>query len=428
MGYYLYLFFVCSTFLHLTSRIPLFGRIRLDMLIAGVVLISAVISKMENMHKIVDISKNSKALYFLIGYILVSIPFVEWPGSVIRFGLYNYTKTIMFYFFTVWCVDSEKKFKTFIYLFILCQAIRIIEPLFLHVTYGYWGSSTHIEGGRFMNRLSSGPHDVYNPNQFAWLIVTTLAFFYYCIWLNNKRFKIMFLCFLPMSIYALVLTASRSGLISLGALIIAIIILGKDRLRKLMVFGALLIPLTIIVGGYLDSDLSDRYRSIWDSSSPGRGSAESRIRGIKSFFFTTLHRPIFGHGLGSSAETNVNIYGTKKAQPSHNLYIETIQELGLVGFFFFCLYVKAIINSLIRSRKILISLATNSSLLEKSVNATLAWIMMHLLYSLSCFGLSSWEWYFFGGVSTVCLRLAKESAENESDYNEKQSVLSSHAA
>ena len=51
------------------------------------------------------------------------------------------------------------------------------------------------------------------------------------------------------------------------------------------------------------------------------------------------------------------------------------------------------------------------------IKALQAWAGMFLVYGIICFGLSSWEWYFFGGLSALSLKFAiqfqKEAKENE---------------
>jgi O-antigen ligase len=411
LGYYLYLTFVISYFLHLPSRIPALGYIRFDLLLVASIFLCSLIKKGQNLKEIRCTSDTTKQLLFFIVSIVISLPFVKWPGSVLRFGLESYLKVIIFYFFTIWHIDSKKKFKIFIYLFILCQMIRIVEPIILHIAEGYWGSMAYIQNGRFLNRLSGAPHDVVNPNQFAWVIVTTLSFIYYLGWQKNNVIKLISIGFSMISIYALILTGSRSGLLSLGMLIVAILLLKRIKFKRLIFISFLLIPLFLFVLNTLSPDLKDRYRSIWDSSAPGRYGVEGRIEGTKKTFSLFIRRPIFGYGLGTSIETNYNVLGS--AQITHNLYIEILQETGIVGFILFFMYVQAIIKSLIESKSIIAGLSEKRSFIFKIAIATQAWIVMHMFYSLSCFGLSSWEWYFFGGVSAVCLKLTKESEKKD---------------
>src|SRR5204863_232792 len=52
----------------------------------------------------------AKRLWILVGYILVTIPFVEWPGSVLH-NLEPYAKSLCFFFFVVATVDTTRKLR-----------------------------------------------------------------------------------------------------------------------------------------------------------------------------------------------------------------------------------------------------------------------------------------------------------------------------
>lgn len=38
------------------------------------------------------------------------------------------------------------------------------------------------------------------------------------------------------------------------------------------------------------------------------------------------------------------------------------------------------------------------------------WLLMNILFSFASYGLSSYEWYLFGGLSVVTARLAKSTS------------------
>ena len=107
-GFYIYLLFIISWFLHLTARIEVLGLIHFDLILVALLIILAIF----NYQKWKQEAKNSKIyniLNILIVYIFVTTPFVEWPGSVLRFGLENFIKAIMFYYFTIFFIDSREK-------------------------------------------------------------------------------------------------------------------------------------------------------------------------------------------------------------------------------------------------------------------------------------------------------------------------------
>lgn len=413
MGYFLFLLFTVSYFLHLTSRIPALGFARFDLILMALIGLVIFLSR-PGARADHERFNTTNRLLWLIGMILLSLPLVEWPGSVIRFGLENYAKAAAFFFFMVALVDTEKKLKEFMWVFILCQTFRVIEPAYLHITTGYWGNRAYsMVGGTqsVLNRLSGAPHDVVNANQLAWLIVSMIPFIFYLGWRRSTVLKLAALATAPIFLNVLLLTGSRSGLLSLAAVVIAMILLEKNKFRGLVIGGVLIATLGMLIAGELSSDLKVRYLSTFDRNLTGGDTAQGRIKGIEQDLPTILNRPFFGHGLGTSKEVSANFL-EGRAQPAHNLYVEILQELGVVGFILFMLYIKEIVSSLSQAKRMLTESSNDHSWLGGLITATQAWIVMDLFYSLSCFGLSSWEWYLFGGISTVCLKLARERASD----------------
>ena len=124
---------------------------------------------------------------------------------------------------------------------------------------------------------------------------------------------------------------------------------------------------------------------------------------------------LFGHGLGTSSEVNANYLGS--SQPSHDLYLEALQEVGIAGFLLFLSYMYAIFQTLQRAVQNFPD-EHQGCFLHQVIQALLVWIFMQVIYDLSCFGLSSWEWYLFGGVATVTVYLAETGERARRDYVE----------
>lgn len=409
-----YLIFMVSYFLRFTSRFPVLGQMRLEFLIGVILLLGMFfIGKFQNLQ--VQKDDTAKWLVYFVAFAILSIPLVEWPGSVIRFNLVPYMKAVFFFILTMALVDSEKKLKIFVAVFLSCQLFRVVEPAYLHITQGYWGDAAYsVVGGSLhkLNRLCGAPHDIVNSNQLAWVANNTIPFLFYLGWQQKKVFlKLAAAALLGLCLYVLMLTGSRSGLISLLITIAGILWLGENRLKRFTVGLLIIVPVFFLVSAQMDMGLKERYRSIFDRSAVGGDTASGRIKGLKTTLNTVWNAPIFGHGIGTSSEVNVNVAGGR-AQLAHNLYIEVLQEVGIAGFLLFMLYIRSIVTALLSAKRRLDD-ATASGFTRNLVYALLVWTAMNLVYSLSCFGLNSWEWYLFGGVSTVCLKLAKESAQNE---------------
>jgi O-antigen ligase len=419
----LYLLLVVSFFLHLTSRLPWLGAIRFDLVLMGLVLVS---SFMEQKQEGDRQDHSTKFLWMIIGFIFLSLPFVMWPGSVLRVGLLNYLKVVVFYFFTVSIINNEGRLKIFIFVFLACAIFRFLEPAYLHVTSDYWGSATYstFEGKLLkLTRLSGAPHDVVNPNQLAWVIVSTFPFLYYLGWHGKRYLKILSVGVASAGVYVLMLTGSRSGLLSLIMTVAAILFYGEKKFRRAAIGLMILVPVAFFVAGKLSPDLSTRYLSTFEGGLPGSDTAAGRIQGIKEGVGTLGARVLVGHGLGTSRETNVNLGGSDA--PSHNLYLEITQELGLIGLCLFLVYVRGIWRNLGTANSILVDSVPGNHWLIALAKAVQVWIIMDLFYSISCFGLNSWEWYLFGGVSVVILGAArqKENLKAKVDFPKKDQVF-----
>jgi len=412
--------FVVGYFTHLTSRVPILGVLRLDLVLAAATLLTALLRPGEDKFRW-SIPASRRLAVFLL-YIIASLPLVTWPGSVVRFNLTVWIKAAMFFVLLVTAVRTERQLKWFMFIFLGAQSFRILEPLYLHATTGYWGDIAYSSVGdapSALRRLSGAPHDVVNANQYAWLIVNMVPFLYFLCWRGGRWGKLVFLATMPAFGYGLFLTGSRSGLISFLVVVAAVVALSEKKLRNgLLVGGVTVCGLTYL---FVNSDslLKERYLSIIDRSVAGADTAQGRLDGIIRQVGSLRNNPLFGNGIGTSIETNVNVTGAR-AQPTHNLYLELLQETGVVGFVIFMTYIMTMAKALYRSRRALLNAGgAEVDWVVRLMSAILAWITMDLVYSLSCFGVSSWEWYLFGGVAGVSLALARNKvAEGPSQVSD----------
>ncbi len=398
IGFILYILFTVSWFLHLPARIEFLGIIRIDYILICMTLSVILIFKEQKDEKKRNLDETTKILIILIFYILISIPFAEWPGSALH-NLQDYVKVIIFYFFTVSLLTTEKRLKTYILIFLIVQTIRVYEPLFLNITENYWGSFATINSEEYMNRLSGAPHDIINPNGLAFVIVSILPFYYYLSKMNAVM-KMISIVSIPVLIYTLTLTGSRSGIIALFIIITAILIKSKNKL-----YSAAIIIITMIVFiPILSADLRDRYSSIIGTDSQHSVTAQGRLDGIESDLRVFTNRPIFGHGIGTSMEANANYTG--HAMISHNLYTEILVELGIIGLFIFILYIKSIIVNLWHVSKRSIENTRDKVFMSNIKSSMQVWLIMNIIFSIASYGLLSYEWYLFGGLSVAIGKIA----------------------
>jgi putative inorganic carbon (hco3(-)) transporter len=393
MTFALYLLYIISDFLHLGARVPFLGSIRFDLLL--VLLIAVLIFTDNNSSGTTDRSDTSRLLLVLFVFVVLAIPFAEWPGTAIKIGMPRFIKAIVYFYFTVKLVRTERELKAFLLVFMAVQTTRVLEPLYLNITEGYWGSFTHMGNWEFMDRLSGGPHDIINSNGLAFVITSMLPFYYYLGSSSNVMGKIIYFGLIPPFLYALILTASRSGFLALMIIFGAIFVKSNHKILLLV----LLLIGTAVLMLRLNDLQKDRYLSITQRDVRGAETASSRIDGVINDFMVALRKPFVGHGIGTSLEVNANMGG--KALIAHNLYAEIMQEIGSIGLIIFIYFIRSIVLNFRRSAKYLKEKVRSETTLLNTTHAMEVWLWMNILFSFASYGLSSYEWYLFGGLSVV---------------------------
>ena len=235
-----------------------------------------------------------------------------------------------------------------------------------------------------------------------------IPFLHYVFAPSSKRTFFVYLFLIPFLLYTMGLTLSRSGILALAIIAFGVWIKSAHKLFLLVLgfFGLAIIFFN------LNDVQKDRYLSIVSDDARQSASAEGRIDGWSEDFKVAMNRPIIGHGLGTSREANWNVAG--RDQISHILWAEIWQEIGLIGLMLFSFYLLAMIKNFREAGVLIRQHLSSNDFLYRANQAMQVWLMMNLLFSLASYGLKSYEWYFFGGLSVVMLRAvrAKIACEN----------------
>jgi O-antigen ligase len=409
LGLYGYLAFVISWFLHVPERIPILGVLRVDLLLVAAL---AWLSWSNRDPARSPMPTIERRLWLLLGFAVVMIPFAEWPGSVVRVGFPNLIKAMVFYYFTVAFVRSEADLRKFVWTFMGCEIFRVVEPLYLHLTTGYWGSLASELGGRqFLYRLSGSPADVINPNGLAYVCCTALLFLYFFRQTGRKQ-QLAFLLLSPAVLYALALTGSRSGAIVLVVLLFAIAV----KSRRVVGMSALVLAVVLVAFPLLSPDMQDRYLSILGRGTKNEATVGERSAGLGAQWTVAQRRFLTGYGLGTSPEANFHYVASGPyvglAMPAHNLYMETLEELGIFGLLIVVAFIAAVVTSFFRASWKSNSPSTGPPdlFMRRLLDTMQVWLVMCLVESVASYGLSSYEWYLFAGLSIVMQRIS--SAQN----------------
>ena len=414
IAYNLFIALIIMDLISIPNRIPVIGYARPSLLLVGA--ITALIILSQNRQHNVIRSHTSRLLFVLVGYVLLAIPFAEWPGTALGQGVSGFASAVVFFFFPLYLVDSYRRLRRLVLVFVLCQVFRVLEPLFLHVTTGYWGSQAHMVDGEFMDRLAGAPNDIIGPNGLAFVIMTLLPFLHYLFGGSHRAgFRVVYALLLPLLLYTLLLTGSRSGIVGLVVVYLFIIVRSKRRGPLLI---AAFVAATIMVSA-MDENSRDRYMSLVSHNAKNSATSEGRISAVGRDFEVGMRRPLFGHGIGTSREALANFANCD--QLSHDLYTEVFIELGAVGVIIFLAVLISIVRNVLdvrpAVRRIWI-LAKSRGVSSYSLQLRLAYYhgcgeavfvlsMMCMVFSIASYGLSELYWYLTAGISVSLLRLVR---------------------
>jgi|GEM_PF-378401 len=416
VAFYLFCAFLITYFGRLTRRIPLLGALHFDLVFGLVTLVAVLIGTQRRDRRSRQVTPRgdtwsrldpiARQLWILFGYFIVTLPLVQWPGSVVH-NLETWIKSVLFFVFVVTTVDTTRKLHVLLGIYAATQVWRVLEPLYMHVRWGYWGGYTSLGNWEFMNRLSGSPYDIINPNGIGFVVIMTLPLLHFLVKPDTTGRRILWAAIAIAMCYALVLSASRSGFLGLVFLCLFAIWRSKNRAAWLMagvagaiVAVALMTPLQL-----------ERYKSIFSHNAPGAQTAQDRYTGVIEDFKISLRRPFFGHGLGTSLEVNAHYRGVDL--PSHDLYTETAEELGYIGL----LLVLALIWSFLRAcwdAQQVVSATPMADerlrFLHDVASSLVVVVAVDLFFSFASYGLSEPYWYLIGGLAVVTTRLAVKLA------------------
>ena len=164
--------------------------------------------------------------------------------------------------------------------------------------------------------------------------------------------------------------------------------------------------ISVIVLQNLNSLQTDRYLSIGRSDGNFSSTAKGRIDGVIEAIKVGLRRPIVGHGLGTSLEANYNRFGNNTI--THNLYVEVLQELGVLGLAIFLFFLKSIAENMTKARAKLAKQQSPSPYLVNLMHGLQCWFVMELVFSLASYGLSLHKWYLLAGLTVVAGSLTNQ--------------------
>ncbi len=249
------------------------------------------------------------------------------------FAMHLYMKgfvlTILIYLF----VDKKKDIEKL--------ALYYLVGAMLGVAWIAWEYfSDTMSGGDEWTKRAAGLRA--DPNETAMLLVVGIPIaWYFALNASSRYWQVAYYAAVPLIMWGMVLTGSRGGLLAL-ALVIALIIINKPSVKKVVTSLLLLVAIIATAPGVLLDRTDQMVGEEKDSSIQER--TDLLISGLKVF----AQKPLLGVGPGNigqaivaykyrgHAEAEIPSYLFGEAfTVAHNLFLEMFGELGVLGGFLF---------------------------------------------------------------------------------------------
>jgi probable O-glycosylation ligase (exosortase A-associated) len=318
---------------------PSLAPLRLEFLLGGFL---AFLTLMKNKYKYgaFTIPRSNLINFFVAFLVAMAISFplsackdctIVRIQEVVKFGV--------FFLLIILQINSKKRLEVFFWVFVLLNAKIAFEVMVGFVT----GAGAVMNQG--LTRANSASSVTDNFNGIAITINTVFPFVYYMFFHYKKLWIRIFLGGLLILFATTVIsTGSRGGL--LGFLAILGFIWWQSRNKAL--FAAMAV--VIMIGGWfsISEERRARYITITDTENideSSQGRIDAWIDGMQLF----ISQPITGVGAGGVLQARVERFGVWL--DPHNLYVQVLAELGLIGgftYFGFILWIFRINRRLIR--------------------------------------------------------------------------------
>lgn len=170
---------------------------------------------------------------------------------------------------------------------------------------------------------------------------------------ENKKYRLFSAGEAALYLYCVLLTGSRGGLMAIAACFISATFLCtkgsvhnfKKDIQKLMIFILGILAFVILVQ-QLAPDIIQRFTIESVVEKGGTGRTKIWESGIDLFKNSSIFRELFGYG-SATVLRSLQSHGYYNAAVMHNIYLENLIELGLIGFFYYiamiiCFFKKSI--------------------------------------------------------------------------------------
>ena len=296
----------------------------------------------------------------------------------------------------------------------LFSAVELVGRIVIFASAMMWGLGLNL--GRGSADRFSGWTD--NPNTLAAMLVPGLILLLAKVLSKRKQRLTWDIPFLLVGLYLLLQTGSRAGILWFCVSSVAFYAYRTGAI-KLLIFSTLLFVVAAENLDVITTGLGDLLQNRATTGSIGALSGREEVWGLGFSLF--MEQPIFGHGIGSSADLimqNEHVLIHHQGLHFHNSFLTVAVELGLVGLLVVTL---AIVYSIFHGLRSVSNVERRSTRSDWAA-AAVPWVMVtgllaHAFFETTIFSAGNPNMIFFW---TLVFMLSSKNSERRTPRRRHQ--------
>jgi hypothetical protein len=401
--------------------LPWLGEFHFERSYALFMIAVAVISRRKRL----EMTFQSSALLLMLGGIGISCAFA-YNSSVAWVEFYKISTVVVFYFILLKIIASPYELVFVMVCYVVTVSTYLAKSLWEFFLYGSHRYAQSVV------RLVGIESSYGGPNWFAVSIVLSMPIGYF-LWCVRKELclrwpptlkKLFAPClgvYFILSTSAVILTNSRSGMVSF-LLFILLLVLRGEGLGKKVAYCVLSCFILGVIWYTVPEMSKGRFLTIIRPETGPKGSYDSamgRIEGLKAGLVFFERFPITGIGVG-----NFILYRAKNfdgvTEEAHSLVGQVLGETGLIGFGTFCLFVGTILVNCRRIRRLSRNRGDETEgALSKLGSAMRDVVILLFFEGIFNHNMLRYNWVWIAAFSQLGLSFMKKHVEDRNEI-EKQ--------
>ena len=311
------------------TYIPALKVVRIALLAGGVAIAVHVVDATVRRRTVMTASPEVATALTLLAWAILTIPLSYWPGASVSMLTDQYLKAVVFFWLIATLVTTRERLHALGWTFVLCSIPIAIVALKNFASGVYVTSQDNV-----VQRIAGLSGLTGNPNDLAltlnlFIPIAAALFFISRAWAPRAVAALA----LMLSIPAVIVTFSRAGFLTLGAIAVMGLFVAVRRRAAapvvvVLLAGAIAVP--FLPAGYLA-----RLNTITNIEADRTGSAQGRWEDIHLAVRVTAANPVIGVGLGQDLLALDEVRERPTWRSVHNAFLQYSVDLGLPGLLLF---------------------------------------------------------------------------------------------